>query len=324
MRRREFMSLIGGAAILPVAARAQQQAVPVVGSLRSTRAAPFQHLVGALRQGLQDEDFIEGRNVAIEFRYADDQPSRLPALVADLLRLPVAVIVGNVPAAVAAKAATATVPIVFVTGGDPIQQGLVTSLSRPGSNVTGVTFFGFPLNAKRMELLHELVPDASPIAVLSDPGSPDFQYELSTAEAAGRAIGRKIIPVTAASEHEFDGAFARIAQSGAGALLVGAGPFLNSRRGALIALAARHRLPAIYVLREFVEAGGLISYSASIGTAYRQAGAYAGRILRGVKPSELPVLQPTTFELAINLKTARTLGITVPPGVLSIADEVIE
>ena len=299
--------------------------MPVVGFLRSTPAAPFQHLLAALRQGLNDEGLVEGKSVAIEQRSADNLPDRLPGLVAELVRHPVAVFVGNGPAMQAAKAATTTIPIVFVVGDDPVKSGLVASLNRPAGNLTGVTFFGGgQLNPKRMELLHELVPKVRTIAVLADPGYEAFVRDMPHTEAAGRTLGREIVVVKAATEAELEPAFARIVQAGAGAILVSGGPFFTSRRRTLVALAARHALPAIYDLREFVDAGGLISYSASIVGAYRQAGVYAGRILKGAKPSELPVLQPTTFELVINLKTAKALGLEVPPMLLARADEVVE
>ncbi len=325
MRRREFVAALGGAAAWPLAAGAQQPMMPVVGFLRSTPAAPFAHIVEALRQGLKEEGFDEGRNVAIEQRWADNQPDRLPGLAADLVRRQVNAIVGNGPAINVARTATTIIPLVFVVGDDPVKSGLVENLNRPGGNLTGVTFFGGSLlNAKRIELLHELMPNAAVIAVLMDPNSAGFVRELPDVEAAGRAIGRQIVVVNAASESEFETAFVRIAQTGARALLVSGGPFFTSRRRALVALVARQGIPAIYDVREFVEVGGLISYSASISGAYRQAGAYVGRILKGAKPSELPVLQPTAFELAINLKTAKALGITVPPSIALRADEVIE
>jgi putative ABC transport system substrate-binding protein len=325
MKRREFIALLGGAAAMsPRAACAQQSAMPVIGFLRSTPAAPFAHLVTAFRQGLGEAGFVEGRNVAIEYRYADNQLDRLPGLAADLLGRRVAVIVGNTPAAQAVKVATTTIPIVFVVGDDPVRLGLVDSLSRPGGNLTGVTFFGgSQLGAKRMELLRDLVPTAAVIAVLWD-STPTSEVGLPELEAAARALGRQIVVVKVASEREFDAAFARFVQAGAGALLVGSGSFFNSQRRTIVALAARHALPAIYTNRDSVAAGGLISYSASFTGAYRQAGVYAGRILKGAKPSELPVLQPTTFELVVNLGTAKALGLDVPPSIHLRADEVLD
>jgi putative ABC transport system substrate-binding protein len=326
MRRREFLSLVGSAAAAwPLAARAQQPPMPVIGFLRSTPAAPFQHLVAALRRGLNDDGFVEGKNVVIEQRWADNRLDRLPDLAADFVRRQVAAIVGNTPAVEAAKAVTTTIPIVFVTGDDPVKAGLVASLSRPGGNLTGVTFFGgSQLGTKRLELLRDLIPTAITVAVLADANYPAFEAELLNIEAAGRAIGRQIVTVKAASEAELEPAFAKIIQAGAGAVLISGGPFFGSQRRSLVALAARHALPTIYDLRDSVVDGGLISYSASFPGAYRQAGVYVGRILKGAKPSELPVLQPTTFELVINLKTAKALGLTVPDKLLVAADEVIE
>jgi putative ABC transport system substrate-binding protein len=324
MKRREFITLLGGAAAWPLAARAQQPAMPVVGFLRSTPAAPVMHLVAAFQQGLRDEGFIEGQNVSIEYRSADNQLDRLPGLAADLVRRQVTVIVGNTPAAKAAKAATQSIPIIFVTGEDPVTTGLVDSLNRPSGNLTGVVFFASGhLGTKRVELLHELVPKPAIIAVLMDPG---FATELPAVEAAGRALGRQllVIMMKAASEPELDAAFSAIVQAGAGALVVGGGPFFTSQRRRLVELAARHAIPAIYDTRDHVEVGGLMSYGTSLTGAYRQAGLYAGRVLKGAKTSELPVMQPTTFELVINLKTAKALGLTVPLIMQMTADEVIE
>jgi putative tryptophan/tyrosine transport system substrate-binding protein len=322
MGRREFVALLGGAAAAwPVAASAQQPTMPVVGLLRSTTAAPFANLVVELGKGLSEEGFVEGRNVIIEARWGDNQPDRLPGLAADLVRRKAAVIVCNSPAVVA-RAAGPTVPIVFVVGDDPVKMGLVTSLNRPEGNLTGVTFFGGSLlGAKRLALLHELVPNISVVAVLLD---PDTAFEIEVVETAARALGLQIVPVKLASERDLDAAFDRIKATSAGALLFGGGPVLRGQVQQIVALAARHALPTIYELRDYVEAGGLISYAASFPGAYRQAGAYAGRILKGVKPSELPVLQPTKFEMAINLKTARALGLAVPQTLLVAADEVIE
>ena len=325
MRRRDFTALLGGAAAWPLAAHAQQPAMPVVGFLRSTPAAPFAHLIAALSQGLGDEGFVEGRNVAIEQRHADNRLDRLPALAAELVRRQVSVIVGNVVAMDAARAATATIPIVFVTGADPVKSGLVASLNRPEANLTGVTFFGgSQLNAKRLELLRDLVSKAAVFAVLGDVNYPEFEAEFPALEAAGRALGRPIVVVKVSSEREFEGAFAKIVQAGADALLVSGSPVFTSQRRTLVALAARHAIPAVYDQRDFVVDGGLMSYSASFTGAYRQAGTYVGKILKGAKPSELPVLQPTNFELVINLKTAKALGLDVPPSIQQRADEVIE
>jgi putative ABC transport system substrate-binding protein len=325
MKRREFISLLGGAAAWPLAARAQQPAMPVIGLLRSTPAAPFAHLVVALRQGLSDEGFVEGRNIAIEQRHADNQLDRLPGLAADLVRRQVSVILGNVGAVDAARAATATIPIVFVTGEDPVKSGLVASLNRPEANLTGVTFFGgAQLNAKQLELLRDLIAKATVFAVLGDVNYPAFEAGLPAVQEAGRALARQIVVVKASSERDFEEAFAKIVQAGAGALLVSGSPFFTSQRRALVALAARHAIPAIYDQRDFVVDGGLMSYSASFAGAYRQAGTYVGKILKGAKPSELPVLQPTTFELAVNLKTAKVLDLDVPPSIQLRADVVIE
>jgi putative ABC transport system substrate-binding protein len=324
MRRRDFITLLGGAAAWPLAARAQQPPMPVIGLLRSTPAEPFANIVVAFRQGLNETGFVEGQNVAIDQRWADNQLDRLPGLAADLVRRHVAVIVCNAPAVQPARSATTTIPIVFVIGDDPVTQGLVASLNRPGGNLTGLTFFGNRLSAKRLEMLLELVPGARVVAALIDPNFSSSANELREVEEAGRTIERKIVAVKASNEREFDAVFTRIAQAGAGALVVIGSPLFSSHRRTLVALAARHAIPAIYDIRHYPEAGGLISYSASFTGAYRQAGVYAGRILKGAKASELPVLQPTTFELIINLKTAKALGLEVPPTLLARADEVIE
>jgi len=326
MRRRDFVTLLGGAAAAwPLAARAQQRAMPVVGFFRTTPAAPFAHLVVEFRKGLSEEGFIEGRNVAIEQRWANNRLDQLPGLAADLVSRKPAAIVANTPALEAARAASPTVPIVFVVGDDPVKMGLVTSLNRPEGNITGVTFFGGSLlGAKRLELLRELVPQIAVVAVLMDPHNPAFEAGLPSIETAARALGLQLVLVKAVSERDLEAAFARIIATSAGAVLFGGGPVLRSQLQQVVALAARHAIPTIYELREYVEAGGLISYAASFPAAYRQAGIYAGRILKGVKPPELPVLQPTKFELAINLKTAKALGLTVPPSIMLRADEVIE
>jgi len=304
---------------------AAQPALPTIGFLRSSPAEPFGHLVTAFRAGLKEGGFVEGQSVAIEYRYADNQISRLPGLVADLIQRQVAVIVCNQGAAPAAKAGTASVPIVFVVGGDPVQSGLVPSLQRPGGNLTGVTFFGgAQLAAKRIELLHDIAPKAGLIGVLQDPSYAGSLVDVREITTAARALGLRTVLVHAATQQELEPAFARIAQAGVGALVVAGAALFTSRHQQLVALAARHSIPVMYDQRDYVVAGGLISYSASFTGAYHQAGLYAARILKGAKPGELPVLQPSTFELVINLKTAKTLGLAVSPSVLARAEEVIQ
>jgi ABC-type uncharacterized transport system substrate-binding protein len=325
VKRREFITLLGGAAAAwPLAARAQQPRMPVVGFLRDTSLAKSTHLVLAFRQGLKEAAFIEGQNVVVEYRSAEDQAHRLPALVADLVRQQVALIVGNTRSALAAKSATTTVPIVFVTGGDPVTEGFVTSLNRPGGNTTGVSFLTSASGTKRLELLRQLVPKATAIAGLVNPNLPQAESERRDVQAAAHAIGQELIVVEAGSDRDIEAAFATFSQRGAGALFVATGSFFLSRRERLVALAAKHRIPTIYVLREFVTAGGLMSYGTSINDAYRLAGVYAGRILKGEKPADLPVQQSTKFEFVINLRTAKALGLDVPDRLLALADEVIE
>ena len=298
--------------------------MPVIGFLRSTSSANSAYLVTAFRDGLKESGFVDGQNCSIEYRWADNHFDRLPALVADLLRWPVTLIVGNFNAALAAKAATTTVPIVFASGGDPVADGLVASLNRPGGNVTGINFFFGELGAKRLELLRQLVPGATTIGVVVNPHRADTEAERRDVLAAAQTIGQKLVVLDVSSEQNIEEAFAAIVQGGARALYVGTGAFTNSHREQLVALAARHALPAAYSLREAVEAGGLMSYGTSIPEAYRLAGIYAARILKGEKPADLPVMRSTRFELLLNLKTAKTLGLTVPDKLLALADEVIE
>ena len=327
MRRREFISLIGGvAATWPLAARAQQPAMPVIGFLNSASAAPWQPYVAGFRAGLKEAGYVDGQNVAIEFRWAEGRYDRLPGMAADLVRRKVAVLVatGGSPSVVAAKAATSTIPIVFTTGSDPIRAGFVTSISRPEGNVTGVNFFTTVLEGKRIGLLRALVPGLQLIAVLFNPDRPTHATEVREVQEAARAIGQQIHILLASNENAINAAFATATQLHAEAMLVGADPFFNSQRDKIIALAARHSIPAIYEHREFTQAGGLMSYGTNLSAGYRQVGVYVGRILKGEKPGDLPVVQSTKFEFVINLKAAKALGLTVPEGLLNAADEVIE
>jgi putative tryptophan/tyrosine transport system substrate-binding protein len=325
MRRREFVTLLGGTALAwPLGAKAQQPALPVIGFLRSASLADATDLVTAFRQGLKETGFAEGQNVAIEFGSGENDRDRLAGLVTEFVRRPVAVIVGNVVAALAAKAATTTVPIVFATGSDPVNDGLVTSLNRPGGNVTGVSFFAAVLGAKRLELLRQLVPKVTTIAVLVGPESSDTVAERRELQTAAQSLGQELVIVGVGSDRDIEPAFATFDQRGAGALIVVGGAIMFSNREQIVALAARHGLPASYSIREFVVAGGLMSYAPSITDAYRQVGIYAGRILKGERPGDLPVMRSSKFEFVLNLRTAKVLGLDIPPKLLAIADEVIE
>ena len=324
MRRREFITLLGGAAAAwPLAAGAQQPGVPLVGLLEGSQIDDRQ--LEAVRQGLKEAGYIEGRNIAIKYRSADGRFDRLPALAAALVADSVAVILTfGPPAAVAAKAATATIPIVFATGADPVELGLVSSLNRPGGNITGVSFLVTTLAAKRLELLRELVPSATVVGFLVNPANPTSESQTRDVQAAAVALGLRLPIQSASSEAAIDAAFASFAHQRANAVIVGTDQFFGTRHDQLVGLAARYAMPAIYYLREAVAAGGLMSYGTSITDAFRLAAAYAGRILKGEKPGDLPVQQTVKFELAINLKTAKALGLTVPPIMQITADEVIE
>jgi putative tryptophan/tyrosine transport system substrate-binding protein len=325
MKRREFISLIGGAVAWPLTARAQRPAVPVIGFLHSGSPEPNVNFVTAFRKGLSEIGYADGRNVAIEFRWAEGRDDRLPELAADLIRRGVAVIAtpASTPAALAAKAATTTIPIVFTTGGDPVALGLVASLNRPGGNITGITFMTVELTAKRLGLLHDLVPTARRFAALVNPNSP-FIETVKDLQSAALTLRLQIETLYAGTSREIDAILTKFAQEPGGALLMTPDAFFTNRRAQLVTLAARYALPAIYPIREFTEIGGLMSYGPNFADAYRQAGIYTGRILKGEKPADLPVTQPTTFEFVLNLQTARLLGIAVAPTLLALADEVIE
>jgi putative ABC transport system substrate-binding protein len=326
MRRREFIALLGGTVAAWPCTTHAQHAMPVIGFLSSVSPGPWTDLVAAFRKGLNEIGFVEGQNVAIEYRWAEGQYDSLPAMADDLVRRRVSVIIatGGGPAALAAKAATATIPVVFSGASDPVKLGLVGSINRPGGNVTGIHLFVIGLEPKRLEMLREMVPSAGLIAVLLNPRNPEASTQLRAIEDAACAVGQPIRLLNASTEAEIDTAFADLVRERAGAVLVGADPFFNSRRGQLVGLAAHHHVPASYELREFAAAGGLMSYGNNLREAYRQVGLYAGRILKGEKPAELPIVQPTEFELVINLKTAKALNLTIPPTLLARADEVIE
>jgi putative ABC transport system substrate-binding protein len=326
MRRREFITLIGGAvATWPFVAQAQQPAIPVIGFLHGASRGPFTRLVAAFRDGLKDNGYVEGHDVTIEFRWAEGQYDRLPALATDLVDRHVSVIAAIGPAAsLAAKAATTTVPVVFTTNDDPVKLGLVASLNRPGGNITGINVFTGVMEGKRLGFLTEMLPRVTLIAVLVNPTNLQTEASAKEIQTAAAAIGRQVIILNANNERDIDAAFAAIMERRAGALLVGNDIFFNSRRDQIVDLAARNKLPAIYEFREFVDAGGLMSYGTNLTDIYRQAGNYVGKILKGTKPTELPVMQSTKFELVINLKTAKALGLTLPSGLLSIVDDVIE
>jgi len=326
MRRREFITLLGGAAVWPVAAHAQQATTPLIGFLSSRSPNESEALVAAFRQGLAETGYVEGQNANIAFRWAEGQYDRLPQLAAELVKTQVAVIasVGGSVSVLAAKSATRTIPIVAVAGGDPVKVGLVASFNRPGGNITGVYPSSGLFSAKRLGLLRELVPTVAMIGVLLNPKYPDSITQLEDIEEAARTVGQQIYVVNASTEQDIDAAFASLSQQGIGALISGVDPFFDTRRDKIIALAAHHAVPTIYGQRAYAVAGGLISYAPSFADAYRQAGIYVGRILKGEKAADLPVIQPTRFELVINIKTAKALGLKVPASMQLLADEVVE
>jgi putative ABC transport system substrate-binding protein len=325
IRRRELIPTLVAAAVWPLAARAQQPVMPVIGFLNSASPVTFAHVVAGFRRGLAETGYVEHRNVGIDYRWAEGQVDRLPALASELVRTQVAVIcAGSPPAALAAKAATTTIPIVFTSGDDPVKLGLVKSYSRPSGNLTGVALLIDVLSGKRLGLLREIVPGATLIAVLFNPSWPTFDTQLNDVEEAARAVGQQIHVLRADTEHEIDAAFDMAKELRASAMMVGPSTFFTVRRNQIVGLAARDALPTIYGQREFMAAGGLMSYATDLTDAYRQAGVYTGKVLHGAQPSELPVVQSAKFELLINLKVAKSLGLTFPPGLVAIADEVIE
>ena len=325
MRRRDFIKGIAGSTVVwPLAAHAQQPAMPVVGFLRSTSAAGSEHLVAAFEQGLKEAGFVAGQNVAIDYRWGNDQSDRLSGLAADLIHRQPAVIIGNMLATRASMAATTTIPLVFVGGTDPVRTGLVASVNHPGGNITGVVFTSADLVAKRLGLLHDLVPKSVAIAALFHPGAPGVEFQMQEVEKAGQTIGRQVLIVKVTDEREFQGAFATMVQQSAGGLLIGSGPYFVTRRRQLAALATRYALPSIGTHRSFAEAGVLMSYGASQADAYRRAGDYAGRILKGATPANMPVELASKLDLVINLATAKALGLNIPANLLTLADEVIE
>jgi len=326
IKRREFITLLGGAGVWPLAVRAQQPTMPVIGYLNGQSAVPFAPLTAAFHEGLKETGFAEGQNVVIEYRWADGQFERLPALAADLIarRVTVIVAVGGEPAVFAAKAATTQIPIVFTAGGDPVKQGLVASLNRPDGNLTGTFFLASTVESKRLGVLRELVPNAATIAVLWDPNSPGGAVQLDGIRESAAVVGQQLVTLNATTDAEIDACFATIVQQGIRALLIAASPFFSSRLDYIQARTERYAVPAIYAFREFAIAGGLASYGASLSGAFRQVGVYTGKILHGERPGDLPIIQPTKFDLVINLKTAKALNLAMPDKLLALADEVIE